>query len=236
MRRSLLLFVFLPILSACGGGSPAGPGVPPAPAPAPSPVPTPAATARYVVTFDASWSAATHPTEFPGNPHFSGLIGGTHGPAVRFWQEGGLATEGIRLMAERGRQSPLDLEVGAAVAAGTAQHVLAGEDVPRSPGSTSLEFEMGREFPLVTLVTMVAPSPDWFVGVSGLSLIEGGAWVDEKRVFLHPYDAGTDSGVTFTSADAATQPRETIRGIDMGPLVEAAAVPHLGTFTFRRIP
>lgn len=235
MKR-FLLFALLPILSACGGGSPAAPAAPSAPVQTPTPAPTPAATARYRVTFDASWNAATHPTDFPGNAHFSGLIGGTHGPAVSFWQEGGLATEGIRLMAERGRQSPLDLEVGAAVGAGTAQHVLAGDDVPRSPGSTTLEFGIGRDFPLVTLVTMVAPSPDWFVGVSGLSLIEGGAWVEEKRVLLHPYDAGTDSGVTFTSADLATQPRDAIRRIDMGPLVEAAAVPHLGTFTFRRIP
>jgi spondin N len=232
MQRSLV-FLFLLILSACGSGSPLAPSA--LPAPAATPTPPPAATARYRVTFDATWSAATHPTDIPGTAHFSGLIGGTHGPAVSFWQDGGLATEGIRLMAERGRQSPLDLEVGAAIAAGTAQHVLVGDDVPRSPGSTSLEFDIGRDFPLVTLVTMVAPSPDWFVGVSGLSLIEGGAWVEEKAVFLHPYDAGTDSGATFTSADMATQPRDTIRRIDMGPLVEAATVPHLGTFTFRRI-
>ena len=188
------------------------------------------------MTFDASWSAATHPTEIPATPHFSGLIGGTHGPGVRFWQEGGLASEGIRLMAERGRQSPLDLEVGAAVGAGTAQHVLAGDDVPRSPGSTALDFEVSLDFPLVTLVTMVAPSPDWFVGVSGLSLLENGGWVAEKVVLLHPYDAGTDSGATFSAPDAVTEPRQPIRRIDSGPLVEAAAMPHLGTFTFRRIP
>jgi hypothetical protein len=230
MPRSILFGALL-ALSACGGRSPVAPDTPAAP----SPTATPAPAARYRVTFDASWSAATHPTDIPGNPHFSGLIGGTHGPAVTFWQEGGLASEGMRLMAERGRQSPLDLEVGAAIGAGTAQHVLAGDDVPRSPGSASLEFEITRDFPLVTLVTMVAPSPDWFVGVSGLSLIESGGWVAEKVVFLRPYDAGTDSGVTFSSADVVTEPRDSIRPIDTGPLVEAAAVPHLGTFTFRRI-
>jgi Spondin_N len=234
MSRSIpSVAVALLILSACGGGA-VSPVAPSATA-APSPAPTPEATARYRVTFDASWSAATHPTDFPGNAHFSGLIGGTHGPAVRFWQEGGLASEGIRLMAERGRQSPLDLEVGAAIAAGTAQHVLAGDDVPRSPGAARLDFDISRGLPLVTLVTMVAPSPDWFVGVSGLSLIENGGWVAEKTIFLHPYDAGTDSGATFASADVATEPRAPIRKIDMGPLVEAATVPHLGTFTFRRI-
>ena len=234
MVPSRLVVAFaLMALSACGSGLPVAPSAPATPSPAASPA---AAAALYRVTFDASWSEATHPTEIPGNPHFSGLIGGTHAGSVSFWREGGLASDGIRLMAERGRQSPLDLEVGAAIGAGTAQHVLAGDDVPRSPGSISLEFEVSREFPLVTLVTMVAPSPDWFVGVSGLSLIENGDWVAEKRVLLHPYDAGTDSGVTFSSADAATDPREPIHRIGMGPLVEAAAVPHLGTFTFRRIP
>jgi hypothetical protein len=199
------------------------------------PPPPPAAIAHYRVTFDASWSAATHPTDFPGNAHFSGLIGGTHGPSVSFWREGGMATEGIRRMAERGRQTPLDEEVEAAIAAGTAQHVLKGLDVPNSPGSTGFEFDIGRDFPLVTLVTMVAPSPDWFVGVSGLSLIENGSWVAEKVVQLHPYDAGTDSGVTFGSADVVTQPQEPIHRITTGPLAEAATVPHLGTFTFRRL-
>lgn len=29
-----------------------------------------AETVRYEVTFDAPWSAATHPTSFPPNPHF----------------------------------------------------------------------------------------------------------------------------------------------------------------------
>jgi hypothetical protein len=186
------------------------------------------------VTFGATWSEQTHPTDIPPTPHFSGLIGGTHRSTVKFWEEGGLATEGIRLMAERGRQTPLDLEVEAAIAAGHAQHLIAGDDVPRSPGTVSHEFGVTRDYPLVTLVTMVAPSPDWFVGVSGLSLIENGSWVGEKVVSLHAYDAGTDSGVTFSSADVKTSPPQPIHGITTGPLVARGSVP-LGTFTFRRI-
>lgn len=33
----------------------------------------PVRTARYEVTFDALWSEATHPTDFPPSAHFSGL-------------------------------------------------------------------------------------------------------------------------------------------------------------------
>jgi Spondin_N len=232
MTRSILFSASVLLsMAACGGSSP----VAPVPVATPSPSPTPAATARYRVTFDATWSAQTHPTDIPGNAHFSGLIGGTHRSTVTFWSEGGLASEGIQLMAERGRQTPLDLEVGAAVIAGHAQFVLAGSDVPRSPGSVSHEFDVTRDYPLVTLVTMVAPSPDWFVGVSGLSLIENGSWVAEKVVSLHAYDAGTDSGVTFSSADMKTSPPQPIHRITTGPLVVGGSVPPLGTFTFRRI-
>ena len=89
------------------------------------------------------------------------------------------------------------------MAAGTAEHLLAGGNLRGSPGSTQLEFEVSRDYPLVTLVTMVAPSPDWFVGVSALALFENGDWVREKEVALVPWDAGTDSGVTFLSAGPA---------------------------------
>jgi len=199
-----------------------------------SPVPGAAATARYRVTFDGSWSAATHPTEIPRVPHFSGLIGATHHAGVRFWAEGVLATEGIRAMAEMGRKTPLDQEVQAAMAAGTAQHLLSGGAIDLAPGVVALDFEVGREHPLVSLVSMVAPSPDWFVGVSSLPLLEGGDWVAERVVPLPAWDAGTDSGLTFESRDRATVPREPIARVTTGPLGADRAP--LGTFTFRRLP
>ena len=225
--RLAVVIVACTMLAACGG---AGTNTPNA---IPSPSPTPAPRARYLVVFDATWHESTHAV--PPNPHFSGLIGGTHRDAVRFWEEGGLASEGIKRMAELGAQSPLDEEVIAAMAAGTAEHLLAGGNLRGSPGSTQFEFEVSRDYPLVTLVTMVAPSPDWFVGVSALSLFENGDWVREKEVPLVPWDAGTDSGVTFLSADRPTRPREPISRITTPPLAESAVARPMGRFTFRRI-
>ena len=46
-----------------------------------------AETTQYEVVFEATWSQATHPIDFPPNPHFSGLIGGTHSDQVSFWEE-----------------------------------------------------------------------------------------------------------------------------------------------------
>lgn len=235
MRHALvgttILAGMLSVVGGCGGGQ-----APSAPTPltSPSALP-PAATARYSVTFEATWNAASHPTDIPPNPHFSGLIGGTHRPGVSFWEAGAPASDGIRLMAERGRQSPLDAEVNAAIAAGQAQHLLAGGDVPSSPGATSLEFPVSLEYPLVTLVTMVAPSPDWFVGVSGLSLLENGSWVDERSVELYPWDAGTDSGSTYRSPDQVTTPPEPIQRLTGAPVAVSGVVPPMGRFVFRRL-
>jgi hypothetical protein len=221
--------------AACRGGGESGPAGPVLPRAAPSPKPPPASSVRYEVGFDATWSRQSHPREFPANPHFSSLVGGTHSARESFWEPAGFASDGIEAMAERGSAAVLADEVRAAIGRGTAEFLLRGDALPLSPGSVSLEFQVSAEFPLVTLVTMVAPSPDWFVGVHGLSLIEDGEWVGERRVELFPYDAGTDSGATYLSADRDTRPREPIALIAGPPLRTGGRVEAMGTFTFRRL-
>lgn len=186
--------------------------------------------ADYTVTFDATWSAATHPQSFPGNPHFSGLIGGTHHDGVAFWADGALASTGIKQMAEWGSKSALTAEVNAAIGAGQAGVVISGGGIGTSPGQVAVSFTISPEFPLVTLTSMVAPSPDWFVGVAGVNLLVGEEWISELTIDLYAYDAGTDSGVNYTSSDLPTSPADPIAAITGGPF--AAGVP-LGTLTFR---
>jgi hypothetical protein len=221
--------------AACGGGE-SGPGSPSSALPTPAPQATPtAATARYSVTFDSAWSAETHPADFPSNPHFSPLIGGTHSSRARFWAPGGTASAGIEAMAEEGRTSPLDSEVQAAIAAGAAFSLISGGGISRSPGTASAEFEIGRDHPLVSLVSMVAPSPDWFVGTDSLSLVEGGDWVAQKVVALYPWDAGTDNGTTYGAPDADAQPKQAIRTLQGHPVAREGQVAAFGSFTFRRV-
>jgi hypothetical protein len=187
------------------------------------------------VTFESTWRRETHPTDFPSSAHFSPLIGGTHSSRVRFWTAGEMASPGIKDMAERGRTSPLDSEVQAAITAGTALSVIRGGAIDVSPGVATAEFEIGREHPFVSLVSMVAPSPDWFVGVDSLSLVEGGDWVAEKLVTLFPWDAGTDGGPTYAAPDQPSQPRQAIRLLEGYPVAEAGVVAPFGSFRFRRV-
>ncbi len=218
-----------------GGGAPSAPTPMATPAPTPEPTPTPEPIASYRVAFDATWSRTTHPVDFPPNPHFSPLIGGTHSDAVQLWAPGAMASEGIKAMAERGNPGPLAGEVETAIAAGTARQVLLGEGIASSPGSEGLELQSTVEFPLVTLTSMVAPSPDWFVGVHDLPLLVGGAWVEQQVVTLYVYDAGTDSGATYQSRDRESVPREPIARIDGFPLEAGGEVRLAGTFTFTRV-
>ena len=61
-----------------------------------------------------------------------------------------------------------------------------------TPINYSIIFDIDVRFPQVTAVSMLAPSPDWFIGVSGLNLYENGKWVEQISIDLPVYDAGTE--------------------------------------------
>jgi hypothetical protein len=189
----------------------------------------------YEVTFNATWSEETHPDDFPPNPHFSGLIGASHNDKVSFWKEEELASPGIKSMAETGSKNPLDTEIRNAILDRTAFKLISGGGINPSPDSVSLEFKVSENYPLVTLVTMIAPSPDWFVGVDSLNLFENGAFVNEKTVVLYAYDAGTDNGTSYTSPDDPTDPPVSIFKIEGYPFFYEGELVPLGTFTFTKV-
>ncbi len=180
------------------------------------------------LTFDGTWSSETHPQDFPLSAHFSPLIGATHTDAVSFWQPGVLATSGVQRVAELGETFGFENEVGDAIAAGSADQTLFGGSLV-SPGSRSFDFDAVIDYPLLTLITMIAPSPDWFVGVHGLPLFENGAWIQSQVAVLPAYDAGTDSGTSYKGNNIPTSPRAVIARLTGFPL--PAGDPPFGLFT-----
>jgi len=196
-----------------------------------------APTAEYEIVFDATWSEETHPQDFPSNDHFSGLIGGTHNGDILFWNLGELASPGIEQMAETGGKTLLTAEVQAEIALGNAGEVISGPGIGAGIGTASDTFTASLDFPYATVVSMIAPSPDWFVGVSGTLLLQDGQWANEIVIELYPYDSGTDSGTTYTSPNQNTIPPELIFQITGYPFLadDGMTVNPLGTFTFRRI-
>ncbi len=190
-------------------------------------------TATYRLTFTSTWTASTHPTSYPGNPHFSGLIGGTHNSSVEFWSIGETASNGIKNMAEFGSKGTLQNEINQAKANNNADMIISGSGLGRPPTSTTTTFTIRPPWNLVTVTSMLAPSPDWFVGVSGLNLLdENNNWRQRHEVELFVYDAGTDSGSDYSSQNQPTNPRENISRINTSPFLVNGTVTSVGSFVF----
>jgi Spondin_N len=200
-----------------------------------------AAVVRYNLTVTNTWSVATHPN-FPARGHFSFLGGATHKAGTSFWSVGSLATPGIKKMAESGDINRLEPEVQAAIDAGMAGSFLGYEQwfcppsvsEPRCEPST-VSFEIDESNPLVTLASMLGPTPDWFIGVDSLELFQGGMWLDNVVVELFPFDGGTLTGNEFRLfTGEENDPPEPISHItdDTGQIIGGGS---LGTFTFTRV-
>ena len=181
--------------------------------PVSAPVSASASKAIYTVRFQGDWTTTATQDGVPGGAHFSRLIGAVHNADVAFLRSGEAATAGIESMAEIGGTSVLRSEVTSA--GPDALGVIRGDTNSIGPTTVkSLMVTLTTDHPLVTLVTMIAPSPDWFVGVSGLSLLDAsGNWLSSHEVHLYPWDAGTENGDEFSLSNRATSPRGVITSI-----------------------
>ena len=173
----------------------------------------------YNIRFQGRWNRSVTPGGLPTNAHFSPLIGGVHNADVTFLESGELASTAIESMAELGGTTLLRNAVNAAIADGTALGVI-NPSGNINPGATknASDVPLTSEFPLVTLTSMIAPSHDWFVGVSGLPLMDSqGRWLSSHSVSLFPWDAGTEDGEDFTLGDNAPsdplEPIHSLRGV-----------------------
>jgi hypothetical protein len=189
-------------------------------------------SATYTVTFQGEWSSTNHPNSFPNGDHFSKIVGLTHPDYTSIAQEGGLASAGIKSMAETGSTSPLTTEMNAIISNNMGQIILGAGNIPTGITSESIDFTIQKDVPVVSLVTMVAPSPDWFLGTLKTRLYYEGKFIETLTVDAVLYDAGTDDGVSFTSANSPTNPQVNISKLVSAPLGNGASVVRLGKFTF----
>lgn len=80
---------------------------------------------------------------------------------------------------------------------------------PSVNSNTSSHFRVDRKHNKVSLVSMFGPSPDWVVGINGLNLCRKDCtWEESLDIDLYPWDAGTDNGISYMSANEATIPQE----------------------------
>ncbi|CAH2326075.1 spondin-1 [Pelobates cultripes] len=174
-------------------------------------------TAKYRLTFYGNWSEKSHPKDYPRRAnHWSAIIGGSHSKEYVLWEYGGYASEGVKQVAEFG--SPVKMEEEIRQKGDEVLTVIKAKaqwpawqplNVRAAP---SAEFSVDRTRHLMSFSTMLGPSPDWNVGLSAEDLCtKECGWVQKVIQDLIPWDAGTDSGVSYESPNKPTIPQDKIR-------------------------
>ena len=101
---------------------------------------------------------------------------------------------------------------------------------------SGIDVEVTTCFSKVSIITMLAPSPDWFIGIDSLDMCNNGTWRESMNVtMLPPWDAGTEEGTTFSISNAATSPHINIFQITNstpGAFNGPNPIPSLGEFRF----
>jgi hypothetical protein len=170
-------------------------------------------SATYEVTFTPAWTAQSHPLDYPKaglltGPHFSGIIGATHGAGFDLFKVGRQPTPGLERLSEMGKHDPLDAEIKAAIAKGSAGALFETDAIKDFSKPARFTVTVDGKYPMVSAVAMIAPSPDWFAGVGNVSLKEADGWVVSKTLDVYAYDSGGDDGTTYEASDKDTDPKK----------------------------
>jgi len=190
--------------------------------------------ATYEVSFIGNWKSTTHKGDFPPNAHFSKAVGMAHKSGVSLFVHGEISSDGIEEMAETGKTSILKNEIESIVDDNNAYEFIEGESLSTGTEIKKFKFKTHKDYPYASIVSMLAPSPDWFIAAENVELHNGKEFVQSVVVEAIAYDSGTDSGIEFVSDNEDTNPRESIYTIETLPSGNAQVVP-FAWFRFKKV-
>ncbi|XP_078106430.1 spondin-1a isoform X2 [Sander vitreus] len=171
---------------------------------------------KRIINFQDEGSLTKRMCEKGRANHWSAIIGASHSEKYVLWEYGGFASDGIKQIAELGSPVKMEEEIRQK-----------GDDVltvikmkaqwpawqplnVRAPPSAEFSVDQSRH--LMSFLTMLGPSPDWNVGLSAEDLCtKECGWVQRVVQDLIPWDAGTDSGVTYESPNKPIVTQDKIR-------------------------
>ncbi|KAJ8730585.1 hypothetical protein PYW08_001998 [Mythimna loreyi] len=176
--------------------------------------------AKYELAFTGIWSRNTHPYQFPENdwlPKFSDMVGASHNSEYILWMPGNLATDGFRDLAEHANSSNLEAEIRGKIGDGVRTLIKGkGHGYRKMSLPTYSFFRVDKENHLFSAAVAIHPSPDWFLGVTRFELCQtDNTWLKERELNLYPWDAGTDSGVSYEATNIVTYPQDSIARVEM---------------------
>ena len=167
---------------------------------------------QYQLTFEGNW---TGNLPRPFSAHFSPLIGMTHEEGASLWAPGQLASQGVENVAELGNNVAITNEINGLINDGTGGELIS---IPGNIGPVQVvttNFNVSGDHPIVSILTMIAPSPDWFVGTNVDLRRTTGGWKSSVVLDLNSYDAGTEEGTNLSLNNPPTNPQEPIGLLDV---------------------
>ena len=175
----------------------------------------------YTVHMRVSWSKQLHQEWYAPGAHLSPMVAWSHRLENAVFKTNTTASEGMEVMAETGGTGPISRELRNLRNQGYVLDYATGKRID-APGEDSVVLPLSINAPYGSVVSMIAPSPDWFITAHNVVLFENGRWLDRKSVPAILYDAGTDSGKTFTAHNRNTNPPEPISRVSDAPAVPIA--------------
>jgi Spondin_N len=171
----------------------------------------PYSEAAYSVEVTGKWAMPDFPV--PVSAHFTNFVGMVHNEKGILWKPGMFATQGIENVAEAGTVTSILSEVDSAIYNKKALSLIIFTP-PAPAGSKRIAISCNNKFSMVSMASMVAPSPDWFIGLSGFNLYKNNQWIADTTVQLYVYDAGTEDGDVFGYNNPGTNPQQPINLLD----------------------
>ena len=189
--------------------------------------------ARYQISVELNWTGGEG---HPDDRHWSRLIAFAHSGRYSLFADGDTASSGLALVATNGRVSVLEAELDEGRRRGRVGAHVVQPGLPEGTGRFEVELTLTDKHNRVSFATMLAPSPDWFTGASGVSLRNGDDWIAEVTIPLWVWDAGADSGPDFEGPNVDTQPRQSVRLLTHPAFLKPEGLIPIGQAVIQRLP
>jgi Spondin_N len=164
-------------------------------------------TASYKIIIKGTWASPQH--AIPPTEHFTQFIGLIHSEECTVYKLGALASKGVENVAEIGNSTVLKKEMDSLIAINKALSkffLTISGIIDKDSTNISVNIKNSR----ISFESMLAPTPDWFVGIDSYNLVQNGKWVNDITIPVYGYDAGTEDGDVFGYANPATVPQQPI--------------------------
>lgn len=192
--------------------------------------------ASYQLVFTLNWQLPQFAV--PPNVHVTALVGMVHSKDTTLWSPELQATKGIEDVAEIGNTVAINIELDSILSNGKALSKFMVSP-PSVTGSTETILDFNTDFSCFSFASMIAPSPDWFMGIHDYDLFKNNIWVADTTINILLYDAGTEEGDVFNYDNPATNPQQPISFLtSVNAMVLANgsnSIGAIGTIHFRKI-